>query len=133
MIHFYQNLQLQVRYFNMATSQCRRRTTEQPEAQAQQTNQLIAGISKNVWKAQHTVPVYLKPSNTDYVHLKDWTPNHRRSSSEVCSELFTGETKQPLHNRMVQHRQSNTSGPVSAVYLHLEDRGHLSITMVTRR
>uniref|UniRef100_A0A3Q1INW1 Small nuclear RNA activating complex, polypeptide 4 n=1 Tax=Anabas testudineus TaxID=64144 RepID=A0A3Q1INW1_ANATE len=33
-------------------------------------------------------------------------------------------TKQPLHRRMAQHRRSNTSGPESAVYLHLKDKGH---------
>ena len=38
--------------------------------------------------------------------------------SEECSELYIGETKQPLH------RRSNITGPESAVYLHLKEKGH---------
>ena len=33
-----------------------------------------------------------------------------------------GETKQPLHKHMAQHRRTSSSGQDSAVQLHLKDK-----------
>ena len=41
-----------------------------------------------------------------------------------CSELYIGETKQPLHRHMAKHRGATSSGPDSAVHLHLKEKGH---------
>uniref|UniRef100_A0A3Q4AIE0 Murine leukemia virus integrase C-terminal domain-containing protein n=1 Tax=Mola mola TaxID=94237 RepID=A0A3Q4AIE0_MOLML len=35
--------------------------------------------------------------------------------TEECSDLYIGETKQPLHRRMAQHRRATSSGQDSAV------------------
>ncbi|TWW65670.1 Krev interaction trapped protein 1 [Takifugu flavidus] len=43
---------------------------------------------------------------------------------EECKELYIGETKQPLHRRMAQHRRATSSGQDSAVHLHLKESGH---------
>ena len=43
---------------------------------------------------------------------------------QKCLELYTGETKQQLNWRMAQHRRGNSSGPQSAVFLSLKDKGH---------
>ena len=65
------------------------------------------------------------------VHPKDLTAHNQRSNlvyavkcSEECSDIYIGETKQPLHRRMAQHRRANTSGQDSAVFLHLKEEGH---------
>ena len=44
--------------------------------------------------------------------------------NEECSDLYIGETKQPLHKCMSQHRRATTSGQDSAVHLHLKEKGH---------
>lgn len=44
--------------------------------------------------------------------------------SEECPDLYIGETKQPLHNRIAEHRRANFSGQDSAVRLHLKDKGN---------
>ena len=46
----------------------------------------------------------------------------RSIAKRSVSELYVGETKQPLNRRMVQNRRGNGSGPQSAVCLHLMDR-----------
>ncbi|XP_033181822.1 uncharacterized protein LOC117152842, partial [Anabas testudineus] len=125
--------------FNKAGTCSRKRTREQSESQVLRKNLVIpymAGVSdklKRIFR-KHNIPVYFKPTNTlrqKLVHPKDRTPKHKMSNivyavqcSEECPELYIGETKQPLHRRMAQHRRSNTSGPESAVYLHLKDKGH---------
>jgi hypothetical protein len=80
------------------------------------------------------IPVQFKPSNTlrqKLVHPKDKTPRHKQSNvvyavqcQEECKELYIGETKQPLHRRMAQHRRATSSGQDSAVHLHLKESGH---------
>ena len=75
-----------------------------------------------------------KPTNTlrqILIHPKDVTPKRNRSNvvyavqcKEKCLELYTGDTKQPLNRRMAQHRRDKGSGPQSAVFLHLKDKGH---------
>lgn len=42
--------------------------------------------------------------------------------SEECTDLFIGETKQPLHTW--PNTEDNSSGQDSAVHLHLKDKGH---------
>ena len=39
-------------------------------------------------------------------------------------DLYIGETKQPLHKCMAQHRRATTTGQDSAVHLHLKEKGH---------
>jgi len=78
--------------------------------------------------------VCFKPSNTlrqKLVHPKDRVPHTQKSNlvyavqcSEECKDSYIGETKQPLNKRMAQHRRANSSGPVSAVYLHLKEKAH---------
>ena len=41
-----------------------------------------------------------------------------------CQERYIGETQQPLHKRMYQHRRPSSSGYNSAVYDHLHESGH---------
>ena len=45
-------------------------------------------------------------------------------NSEECKDLYIGETKQPLHRRMAQHRRASSSGQDSAIHLHLKETGH---------
>ena len=66
---------------------------------------------------KHHMPMHFKPTNTlkqRLVHPKDRTPKHNRvyaiQCKEECSELYVGETKQPLNRRMAQHRRDNGSG-----------------------
>ena len=83
---------------------------------------------------KHHIPVHFKPTNTlrqKLVHPKDKTPRHEQSNRvhavqfcQECTDLYTGETKQPLHNRMAQHRRADSSGQDSDVHLHLEEKNH---------
>ncbi|XP_072174678.1 uncharacterized protein [Diadema setosum] len=41
-----------------------------------------------------------------------------------CKENYIGETKQPLHKRLYQHRRSSSAGNESAVFTHLKNTGH---------
>ncbi|XP_023821902.1 uncharacterized protein LOC111949272, partial [Oryzias latipes] len=96
----------------------------------------ISGLSeklKRIFK-QHNIPVHLKPVNTlgqKVVHPKDKIPSYKQSNvvysihcKENCNEQYIGETKQPLHKRLYQHRRANPSGPESAVHLHLKATNH---------
>ena len=65
------------------------------------------------------------------MHPKDKIPRQKHSNvvyavqcSEDCNDVYIGETQQPLHRRMSQHRRKNSSGPQSAVYLHQKQTGH---------
>ncbi|CAI5669576.1 unnamed protein product [Oreochromis niloticus] len=90
---------------------------------------LSAGLKDPGWRL-----ATLRPSNTlrhKLVHPKDKTPKHRLNNvvyavqcSEECPDLYIGETKQPLHKRMAQHRRATSTGQDSAVHLHLKDKGH---------
>lgn len=61
-----------------------------------------------------------KPGNTlrqKLVHPKDKILRHKQSNVvsavqciEECSNLYIGETEQPLHKRMAQHRRATSSG-----------------------
>ncbi|KAJ0057566.1 hypothetical protein NL108_009329 [Boleophthalmus pectinirostris] len=96
----------------------------------------MAGVSEKLQRIfrQHEIPVYFKTTDTlrqRLVHPKEKTPSHKQSNvlysiqcSEDCSERYIGETKQLLHKRMYQHRGESSSGPQSAVYLHLKAMGH---------
>ena len=74
--------------------------------------------------------MFFKPSNTlrqKLVHPKDQTPHTQKGnllSNKECNDLYIGEIKQTLHKRLAQHRRSNTSGPDSAVHLHLKEMAH---------
>ena len=43
---------------------------------------------------------------------------------EECNKLYIGETKQPTHKRMAQHKRATSSGQDSAMHLHLKESGH---------
>ena len=65
------------------------------------------------------------------MHPKDRLPHSQKSNlvyavqcSKDSKDLYIGETKQPLYKRMAQHRRATSSGPVSAVYLHLKEKAH---------
>ena len=84
----------------------------------------------------HGITTHFKPTNTlrqSLVHPKDKQPKGRVSGvvygvqcSEdlACKEQYIGETAQPLHSRMSQHRRASSSGNDSAVYTHLHASGH---------
>ena len=60
---------------------------------------------------------------------RDWsTPQsnvvYAVQGQEECNKLYNGETKQPLHKPMAQHRWATSSGQVPAVHLHLKESGH---------
>ncbi|TWW81402.1 hypothetical protein D4764_01G0012170 [Takifugu flavidus] len=96
----------------------------------------LSGVSEKFRRIlqKHNIPVHFKPSNTlrqRLVHPKDKTPRPKQSNvvyavqcQEKCKELYIGETKQPLHRRMAQHRRATSSGQDSAVHLHLKESGH---------
>ena len=96
----------------------------------------VAGVSEKFRRifSKHNIPVHFKPKNTvrqKLVHPKDKTPRQKLSNvvyavqcSEECNDLYIGETKQPLHRRMAQHRRASSSGQDSAVHLHLKETGH---------
>ncbi|XP_072021195.1 uncharacterized protein [Amphiura filiformis] len=85
---------------------------------------------------QHQIPVSLKPCNTlrqKLVHPKDKIPQRKQSNivyaincqDSDCDNFYIGETKQPLHKRMYQHRRpSSTWLNDSAVYTHLKAAKH---------
>ena len=96
----------------------------------------VSGMSEKLRRIfnQHQIPVCFKPANTlrqKLVHPKDKVPHKQKNNlvyavqcSEECKDSYIGETKQPLNKRMAQHRRANSSGPVSAVYLHLKEKDH---------
>ncbi|XP_060781028.1 uncharacterized protein LOC132888964 [Neoarius graeffei] len=96
----------------------------------------ISGLSEKLRRIcyKHNIPVCFRPSNTlkqKLVHPKDRIPKHKQDNvvyaiqcSEECTDSYIGETKQPLHRRMAQHRRASSSGQDSAVYLHLNNKGH---------
>ncbi|XP_072051644.1 uncharacterized protein [Amphiura filiformis] len=85
---------------------------------------------------QHQIPVSLKPCNTlrqKLVHPKDKIPQRKQSNivyaincqDSDCENYYIGETKQPLHKRMYQHRRPSSTGlNDSAVYTHLKAAKH---------
>ena len=96
----------------------------------------VSGVSEKLRRIfnKHSIPVYFKPGNTlrqRLVHPKDKTPHTHKSNlvyavqcNEECEDFYIGETKQPLHKRMAQHRRANSSGPDSAVHLHIKEKAH---------
>ena len=96
----------------------------------------VSGVSEKLRRIfnKHCIPVYFKPTNTlrqRLVHPKDKTPHTHKSNlvyavqcNEECKDLYIGETKQPLHKRMAQHRRAHSSGLDSAVHLHLKEKVH---------
>lgn len=83
-----------------------------------------AEVSENLQRIfnQHNVPVYFKPTNRlrqVVVHPKDNLPREKQRN-----DLYTGETKQPLHKHMAQHRRTCTLCQDHAVGLHFEENGH---------
>uniref|UniRef100_A0A1A8DK57 GIY-YIG domain-containing protein n=1 Tax=Nothobranchius kadleci TaxID=1051664 RepID=A0A1A8DK57_NOTKA len=82
----------------------------------------VAGVSEKLRRvfSKHNIPVYFRPSNTlrqKLVHPKDKTLKHKLNNvvyavqcSEECPDLYIGETKQPLHKRMAQHRRATSTG-----------------------
>ncbi|XP_072028437.1 uncharacterized protein [Amphiura filiformis] len=84
----------------------------------------------------HGITTHFKPTNTirqSLVHPKDKQPKGRISGvvygvrcseEQACQDSYIGETAQPLHNRMLQHRRASSSGNDSSVFLHLKATGH---------
>ncbi|XP_072017480.1 uncharacterized protein [Amphiura filiformis] len=84
----------------------------------------------------HGITTHFKPTNTirqSLVHPKDKQPKGRISGvvygarcseEQACQDSYIGETAQPLHNRMLQHRRASSGGNDSAVFLHLKASGH---------
>jgi hypothetical protein len=84
---------------------------------------------------EYHISVSLKPYNTlreRLVHPKDKPPRAKISDTiyaiecdqQECNVSYIGESSQPLHKRMGQHRRPNTYGQDSAVYLHQKYPGH---------
>ncbi|XP_071495131.1 uncharacterized protein [Diadema antillarum] len=95
------------------------------------------GLSEKIQRifSFYRIPVYFKPTNTlrqRLVHPKDKIPKHKRNNviyrikcqGKDCKENYIGETKQPLHKRLYQHRRSSSAGNESAVFTHLKNTGH---------
>lgn len=84
------------------------------------------------------IPVYFKPTiaplyeGRSLSNPRDKTPRNKQSNmvfivhcSEEYSYLYVGESKQPLHLHIAQHRGATSSGQDSAVHLYLKDKVHL--------
>ncbi|XP_072033211.1 uncharacterized protein [Amphiura filiformis] len=98
----------------------------------------IAGVSEKLKRifGKHNIPVSLKPGNTlrqKLVHPKDKPPRNKQSNivyaiqckDSDCEDSYIGESKQPLHKRMYQHRRPSSTGlNDSAVYTHLKFANH---------
>ncbi|XP_070835613.1 uncharacterized protein [Chaetodon trifascialis] len=95
----------------------------------------VSGVSEKLRRIFNKhIPVHFKPGNTlrqRLVHPKDRIPHTQKNNlvyavqcSEECTDLYIGETKQPLSRCMAQHRRANSSGLDSAVYLHLKEEAH---------
>ncbi|XP_060756880.1 uncharacterized protein LOC132867932 [Neoarius graeffei] len=96
----------------------------------------ISGLSEKLRRIfyKHNIPVHFRPNNTlkqKLVHPKNRIPRHKQDNvvyaiqcSENCTDLYIGETKQPLYRRLAQHRRASSSGQDSAVYIHLNNKGH---------
>ena len=97
----------------------------------------VKGLSEKVQRVFHKykIPVYHKPVNTirqKLVHPKDKRPKTKQNNlvyaincqGENCEESYIGETKQPLHKRLYQHRRAGSAGNESAVYTHLSQSNH---------
>ena len=56
---------------------------------------------------------------SDVVHAVQW--------SQDCTDLYTGEAKQPLHKRKAQCGRASSSGQDSAVHLHLKEDNNVNI------
>ncbi|XP_071494151.1 uncharacterized protein [Diadema antillarum] len=95
------------------------------------------GLSEKIQRifSFYRIPVYFKPTNTlrqRLVHPKDKIPKHKRNNviyrikcqGKDCKENYIGETKQPLHKHLYQHRRSSSAGNESAVFTHLKNTGH---------
>ena len=67
-----------------------------------------------------------------WTFLEDKVPKERGNNvvyaiqceEEGCQGNYIGETKQPLHKRLYQHRRPGTLGNDSAVYSHLQTAKH---------
>ena len=47
-----------------------------------------------------------------------------RCEGDNCQDSYIGETKQPLHKPLYQHRRAGSYGNDSAVFTHLKESGH---------
>ena len=98
----------------------------------------ISGLSEKIRRIYraHNLQVSFKPGNTlrqQLVHPKDKTPRHKQQNivygfkcvDKDCEEAYIGETKQPMHKRMYQHRRPSSTGlNDSAIYSHLKTSNH---------
>lgn len=64
---------------------------------------------------QHHMSPRLSKIRQRLIHPRDQMTiqedQYAPSNAAKCSELYIGETKQPLNRKVVQHRKLNTSGP----------------------
>ena len=90
----------------------------------------MVGVSEKFTRIfpKHNIQVHFRPCNTlrqKLVHPEDNSPKHKLNNvvypvqcSEECADFYIGETKQPLHKHMIQHRRASSSGQDSAVHLN---------------
>ena len=83
------------------------------------------GSSMNII-SQFTINLPTRWGRTLSIHK---TPRHKQSNvvyavhcSQDCTDLYIGETKQPLHKRMAQHRRVNSSGQDSLLSTYIWSR-----------
>ncbi len=129
--------------FTLAHSRKKREETK-PRAQSNSkqkkisvTIPYVANTSEKIRRIlnQFDINTTFKPGNTlrqMLVHPKDKVKKENRSgvvygiscSDPSCEDVYIGETAQPLHKRMYQHRRPSASGLDSAVYTHLQEHDH---------
>ena len=81
---------------------------------------------------KYHILVHFKPTNKlrqKLIHPEDKTPKHEQSNvvnavqcSQAFTDLYIGETEQPLHKQMVQHKRASSSGQDSLVHYHLKEK-----------
>ena len=90
----------------------------------------MAGVSEKLCRiiSNLDIPVHFKSKNKlrqRLFHTKGKNTQTQIEWCRVCSaDLYIGEMKQQLHKNMAQHRRASSSGPDSAVHLHLKEKGH---------
>lgn len=90
-------------------------------------------LAKGFFKRWHSGPSQTREQSQRMVHPKDDTQRHKLDSvvctyqsSEDCKDIYTGETKQPLHRLMAQPKRSITLGQDSVVHLHSWEKSQFS-------
>ena len=95
-------------------------TAKRSRADREEETTQATSLSFPVIFDKHHIPVNFKHSNTvrqKLVHLENKTTEHEESivvyavqCSQECTNMYIGETKQPIHKQMAQHRRASSSG-----------------------